>query len=87
MRRGYQINIGSIGDKEVDFIASKFNEKIYIQVTETLLNENTRKRELAPLLAIKDNYQKIILTTDELFSNSDENGIKIINIIDWLLDN
>lgn len=87
LRRGYQINIGSIGDKEVDFIASKFNEKIYIQVTETLLNENTRKRELAPLLAIKDNYQKIILTTDELFSNSDENGIKIINIIDWLLDN
>lgn len=87
LRRGYQINIGSLGDKEVDFIASKSSEKIYIQVTETMLNENTRKRELAPLLAIKDNYQKIILTTDELFSNSDENGIKIINIIDWLLDN
>ncbi len=87
LRRGYQISIGSIGDKEVDFIASKSAEKIYIQVTETLLNENTKKRELAPLLAIKDNYPKIILTTDELFSNSDENGIKIINIIDWLLSN
>lgn len=87
LRRGYQISIGSIGGKEIDFIASKSAEKIYIQVTETLLNENTKKRELAPLLAIKDNYPKIILTTDELFSNSDENGIKIINIIDWLLSN
>ena len=87
MRRGYKISIGAISGKEVDFIASTANEKIYIQVTETLLNENTRKRELAPLLAIKDNYTKIILTTDELFNNSDENGIKIVNIIDWLLDN
>lgn len=87
MRRGYKISIGAISGKEVDFIASTANEKIYIQVTETLLNENTRKRELTPLLAIKDNYPKIILTTDELFNNSDENGIKIVNIIDWLLDN
>ncbi len=83
--RGYGVSIGKFQDKEVDFIATKTNEKIYIQVTETMMNEATRTRELAPLKAINDNYPKIILTTDTLFSNTDEDGIKIINLIDWLL--
>lgn len=84
--RGYNVSIGKVNDKEVDFIATSSSEKKYIQVTETIMSEETRQRELSPLQAIKDNYEKIILTTDVLFANTDENGIKIINIIDWLLD-
>ena len=84
--RGYEVSIGKISDNEIDFIATKVNEKKYIQVTESLTDGKVRLRELAPLKAIKDNYEKIILTTDTLFSNTDEDGIKIINLIDWLLE-
>lgn len=51
-----------------------------------MMNESTRTRELAPLKSINDNYIKMVLTADTLFSNTDEDGIKIINIIDWLLE-
>ena len=84
--RGYEVSIGKISDNEIDFIATKLNEKKYIQVTESLTDDKVRIRELAPLKAVKDNYEKIILTTDTLFSNTDEDGIKIINLIDWLLE-
>ncbi len=84
-RRGYDIAIGKLQSVEVDFIATKPNEKIYIQVTETLKEETTRTREITPLKNINDNYEKIVLTTDELFKNTDDEGIKIINVIDWLL--
>ncbi len=83
--RGYRVYIGKIDEKEIDFIATKQNEKLYIQVTETMSDEKTRQRELAPLKAIKDNYEKIVLTTDTLFTNTDDDGIKILNLIDWLL--
>lgn len=86
LSRGYNISIGKVGSTEVDFIATTFNEKIYIQVCETLNSEETRKRELKPLQSIKDNYEKIILTKDILFTGTDENGIKILNIVDWLLN-
>lgn len=85
LRRGYHVCIGTNMGKEVDFIATKVNEKIYIQVAETLMGENTREREFAPLKAIKDNYPKMVLSMDEAFSNSDDEGIKILNIVDWLL--
>lgn len=87
LKRGYEVSIGKIQDKEVDFIATKFNKKAYIQVTETIQSEETRIRELRPLKSIRDNYEKIILTTDTLFSGTDDEGIKIINLIDWLLEN
>ena len=83
--RGFEVAIGKVGDKEVDFIATKHNKKIYIQVTETMMDDSTRKRELEPLQAIKDNYEKLILTTDNLFANTDENGIQILNLPEWLL--
>ena len=83
--RGFEVAIGKVGDKEVDFIATKHNKKIYIQVTETMMDDTTRKRELEPLQAIKDNYEKLILTTDNLFANADENGIQILNLPEWLL--
>ena len=85
IRRHYRVFIGKIGDTEIDFLAEKPNEKIYIQVTESLSSPKTRERELRPLLSIDDNYEKIILTFDRDFIIS-ENGIKIINVIDWLIE-
>ena len=86
IRRHYRVYIGKVGDTEVDFLAEKPNEKLYIQVTESLASPKTRERELRPLLSINDNYEKIILTSDRNFITS-ENGIKIINVIDWLTCN
>ena len=86
IRRHYRVYIGKIGDTEVDFLAEKPNKKLYIQVTESLASPKTRERELRPLLSINDNYEKIILTSDRNFITS-ENGIKIINVIDWLTGN
>jgi hypothetical protein len=86
IRRHYRVYIGKIGDTEVDFLAEKPNEKLYIQVTESLASPKTRERELRPLLSINDNYEKIILTSDRNFITS-ENGIKIMNVIDWLTGN
>ncbi|TGY65675.1 ATP-binding protein [Dubosiella muris] len=86
MRRGYRVYIGKVGTAEVDFIAEKPNEKKYIQVTESLLSEDVRDRELRPLHAIHDHYEKIVLSMDRSFINS-EDGIKLINLIDWLLEN
>ena len=83
-RRGYSVSIGKIGDAEVDFIATKSEEKIYIQVTYLLASEKTIKREFSPLLKISDNYPKYVLSMDELFGN-DYQGIRRLNIIDFLL--
>ena len=82
-RRGYNVFIGKIDDKEVDFIAEKASHKMYVQVCETLGNNDTLKRELAPLMAIKDNHEKIIITNDKSFVESYD-GIMVRNTIDWL---
>ena len=84
LRRGCGAAIGKIGENEVDFVAERPEEKIYYQVTETLAGENTRERELAPLRCIPDSYEKIVLSMDRHFATSHD-GIKIINVIDWLL--
>ena len=84
LRRDYHVYIGKIGDKEVDFIAEKLNDKLYIQVTESIQSPQTRERELRPLQVINDNYEKIILSMDRDFITSYD-GIKSINLIDWLL--
>lgn len=84
LRRDYHVYIGKIGDKEVDFIAEKPNDKLYIQVTESIQSPQTRERELRPLQMIQDNYEKIILSMDRDFITSYD-GIKSINLIDWLL--
>ncbi len=85
LRRGYDVAIGKVMDKEVDFIATTTNNKLYIQVTESMQNETVRQRELDPLQKINDNYEKIILTLETGFDNS-YNGIKCVNVMDWLLD-
>lgn len=84
LRRGYDVSIGKIDNAEIDFIANKADEKIYIQVTESMMNEDVRRRELAPLQKINDNYEKIVLSMDTGMDTSYE-GIKSINIIDWLI--
>ena len=84
LRRGYRVNVGKFNDYEVDFVAENPNEIIYYQVTQTLLNEEVKSRELRSLESINDNYEKIILTMDKPI-NKDYNGIKVINLIDWLL--
>ena len=85
LRRGYDVSIGKSGEKEVDFIAVSPEEKIYYQVTETMSGERTRERELDPLRSINDNYEKVVLSMDRSFVNSYE-GIKIKNVVDFLLD-
>lgn len=86
LHRGYNVSIGKIDTKEVDFIATKFNEKLYVQVSDTLLEESTRTRELASLNAINDNFEKIILTLDNIFVGTNDEGIKVINLLDWLVE-
>lgn len=84
LRRGYKVSIGKIGTLEVDFIAEKSTEKIYYQVATTLQDEATLKREITSLRAIPDLYPKVILTMDPSFGK-DMEGVRIINIIDFLL--
>ena len=84
LRRGYEVAIGKVGDKEIDFIATKMNEKKYIQVTDNMNAPETRARELAPLQAIPDNYEKIVIAMDcDLIQDVD--GIQIIKVLDFLL--
>lgn len=85
LHRDYNVSIGKINDNEVDFVATKFNEKLYIQVTDSLLEHSTRIREFASLKAINDNFEKIILTLDNLFVGTNDDGIKVLNLIDWLV--
>lgn len=74
-----------MGTFEIDFVATKVTEKIYDQVSATILDEKTRNRELRPLEAISDNYPKFILTMDQVIFD-DYSGIKVKNIIDFLLE-
>ena len=84
LRRGYRVNIGKSGSYEVDFVAENPNVIKYYQVTQTLADDKVKQREIRSLESISDNYEKIILTMDKTINN-DFNGIKVINIIDWLL--
>ena len=85
LRRGYDVSIGKVDNMEVDFIAAKADDRLYIQVTESMTDEAVRKRELAPLQKINDNYEKIILSLNTGMDSSYD-GIKSVNIIGWLLE-
>lgn len=84
LRRDYRVCIGKVGEAEVDFVAEKPDDKVYIQVTETMLSQETRERELRPLRMIPDNYEKIVLSMDRDFIKSYD-GIKLQYLLDWLL--
>ena len=83
-RRGYDVSIGKIKDKEIDFVATKQNEKIYVQVTQEIKSEKTQKREYEQLLEIRDNYPKYVVMADD-FAGGNYEGIKTMNIVDFLL--
>ena len=83
-RRGYAVYIGKTEDGEVDFVASRQNEKIYVQVTQRIDSERTEKREYERLLEIRDNYPKYVLRTDE-FASGNYEGIKTMHVADFLL--
>ena len=83
-RRGYHVYIGKMNDKEIDFVATKQNNKIYVQVTQEIKSEKTQKREYDQLLEIRDNYPKYVVMAND-FAGGNYEGIKTMNIIDFLL--
>ena len=85
LRRGYDVAIGKIDNQEVDFIATKADEKKYVQVTESMNAPETRERELAPLRKIRDSYEKIVIALECDFTQT-QDGIKIIRALDFLLE-
>ncbi len=82
---GYEVYVGKYNDIEIDFIAIKPDERVYYQVSRSILDEKVEEREKKSLLAIKDNYPKVILTMDKV-KNKEIEGIKVINIIDFLIN-
>ena len=84
LRRGYDVAIGKVDNAEVDFIATKTDDKLYVQVTESMVSEDVRRRELAPLQKINDNYEKIVLSMD-MGLDASYDGIKSFNLIEWLI--
>ena len=84
LRRGYEVYVGQYNDIEIDFIAIKPNERVYYQVSRSIMDEKVEEREKKSLLAINDNYKKVILTMDNV-KNKQIDGIEVINIIDFLM--
>lgn len=84
LRRGYEVYVGQYNEIEIDFIAIKPNERVYYQVARSILDEQVETREKRSLLAINDNYKKVILTMDKV-KNKQIDGIEVINIIDFLM--
>ena len=84
LRRGFDVLIGKIDNLEVDFIATNANEKMYIQVTESMKNESVRGRELKTLQKIQNNHKRIVITLDKAIDD-EYDGIESIDIIEWLL--
>ena len=85
LRRGYEIGVGKVGTMEIDFVASKGDEKTYYQVAASVTDETTLQRELHPLQGISDNYEKVLLSMDKIFITNYD-GIKQMNLIDFLLN-
>ena len=83
-RRGYRVDIGKTPAGEIDFVATRQNEKVYIQVTQQISSPETEKREYARLLDIDDNFPKYVLRTDE-FAGGNYQGIKTMHVADFLL--
>ena len=85
LRRGNRVAVGKYGSAEVDFVARRQDVITYYQVTADMTTKETFEREMRPLRSIHDNYEKIVLTLDR-FSTGNYDGIKVVNVVDWLLD-
>lgn len=83
-RRGYTVYACKVGNAEIDFVAVRQNEKIYVQVTQEIKSEQTKEREYNRRLEIRDNYPKYVLRTD-LFAGGNYEGIKTMHVVDFLL--
>jgi predicted AAA+ superfamily ATPase len=84
LRRGYEVTIGQLADGEIDFVATRGGDKLYIQVTQEINSEKTEQREYDRLLSLRDNYPKYVLRTDE-FAGGNHEGIKSMHVADFLL--
>ena len=85
LRRGHSVEVGVVGNLEVDFVAQRRSERLYIQVSEALGDGAVFERELASLRAIRDSFPKMILTTDKLHLGTTKDGIQVVNLLEWLL--
>lgn len=83
LRRGYQVQVGKVGNQEIDFVAGKGSDRTYYQVAASILDEQTYQREIAPLKMVHDHYPKYIVTMDEVPVGED--GIRQVNVVDFLL--
>jgi len=86
LRRNFRVNVGKVGDREVDFVASDKNQSIYFQVATTVMAEDTLKRELDAFRAIPDNFPRVLLTLDDIPSYANHDGVHQVYLLDWLLD-
>ena len=85
LRRGYRVNIGKVETQEIDFVVSNGDDIHYYQVAASVMEESMLSRELGSLQKIADNHPKTLLTLDEIGNGANHNGIRQINLIEWLL--
>lgn len=86
LRRGYALTVGTLRSGEVDFVARRGQERLYVQVSESILDAHTREREFGPLRALANSFPKLVLTLDHVGAGITDDGIRIANVTDWLLE-
>jgi len=86
LRRDFRVNVGKVGNREVDFVASDKNQLIYFQVATTVLSEETLKRELEAFSGIPDDFPRVLLTLDDIPAYANHGGVHQIYLLDWLLE-